>query len=138
MSGRPSRKSAEIGLFRPFSAFFALFQRVRRAPGKSRKRRKKAFLLRYPRISLNPHLLNPHLRHSKYSEFYNVSELRRACLRQEGVAQAVLPPGALFHVGAFALPPVPPNPTCLKWPSLQSLAVKKNFFFCKFWAVKNF
>ena len=48
-------------LFRPFSAFFALFRRVRRAPGKSRKRRKKAFFLRYPRISLNPHLLNPHL-----------------------------------------------------------------------------
>ena len=23
-------------------------------------------------------------------------------------------------------------------PSLQSLAVKKNFFLCKFWAVKNF
>ena len=65
MSGRPSRKSAEIGLFRPFSAFFALFRRVRRAPGKSRKRRKKAFFLRYPRICLNPHLLNPHLRHSK-------------------------------------------------------------------------
>ena len=59
MSGRPSRKSAEIGLFRPFSAFFALFRRVRRALGKSRKRRKKAFFLRYPRISLNPHLLNP-------------------------------------------------------------------------------
>ena len=65
MSGRPSQKSAEIGLFRPFSAFFALFRRVRRAPGKSRKRRKKAFFLRYPRIALNPHLLNPHLRHPK-------------------------------------------------------------------------
>ena len=26
----------------------------------------------------------------------------------------------------------------LAWPSLQSLAVKKNFFLCKFWAVKNF
>ena len=65
MSGRPSWKSAEIGLFRPFSAFFALFRRVRRAPGKSRKRRKKAFFLRYPQICLNPHLLNPHLRHSK-------------------------------------------------------------------------
>ena len=66
MSGRPSRKSAEIGLFRPFSAFLgrnALFRRVRRAPGKSRKRRKKAFFLRYPRISLNPHLLNAHLQH---------------------------------------------------------------------------
>ena len=63
MSGRPSWKSAEIGLFRPFPAFFALFRRVRRAPGKSRKRRKKAFFLRYPQICLNPHLLNPHLRH---------------------------------------------------------------------------
>ena len=59
MSGRPSWKSAEIGLFRPFSAFFALFRRVQRAPGKSRKRRKKAFFLRYPRISLNPPSLKP-------------------------------------------------------------------------------
>ena len=66
MSGRTSWKSAKIGLFRPFSAFFALFRRVRRAPGKSRKRRKKAFFLRYPQISLNPHLLNPHLRHSNF------------------------------------------------------------------------
>ena len=66
MSGRPAWKSAEIGQNRPFSnAFFAVFRRVPRAPGKSRKRRKKAFFLRYPRISLNPHLLNPHLRHSK-------------------------------------------------------------------------
>ena len=65
MSGRPSWKSGKIGLFRPFSAFFALFRRVRRAPGKSRKRRKKAFFLRYPQICLNPHLLNPHLRHPK-------------------------------------------------------------------------
>ena len=65
MSGRPFWKSAKIGLFRPFSAFFALFQRVRRAPGKSRKRMKKAFFLRYPQICLDPHLLNPYLRHSK-------------------------------------------------------------------------
>ena len=60
-------KSAFFALFlpfSPFSAFFALFRRVRRAIGKSRKRRKKAFFLRYPRISLNPHLLNPHLQHS--------------------------------------------------------------------------
>ena len=28
--------------------------------------------------------------------------------------------------------------TFLAWPPLQSLAVKKNFFLCKFWAVKNF
>ena len=59
MSGRPSWKSAEIGQNRPFSAFFALFRRVPRAPGKSRKRRKKAFFLRYPRISLNPPSLKP-------------------------------------------------------------------------------
>ena len=50
MSGRPSWKSAG-------SAFFALFGRVRRPPGKSRKR---PFCLRYPQICLNPHLLNPH------------------------------------------------------------------------------
>ena len=55
MSGRPSWKSAEISLFRSFSAFFALFRRVRGASGKSRKRRKKAFFLRYPQIYLNPH-----------------------------------------------------------------------------------
>ena len=65
MSGRPSWKSAEIGLFRPFSAFFAIFRRAGTAPGKSRKRRKKAFFFRFPWISLNPHLLNPHLRHPK-------------------------------------------------------------------------
>ena len=56
----------EIGRNRPFSPFFALFRRARRAPGKSRKRRKKAFFLRYPQICLNPHLLNPHLRHSNF------------------------------------------------------------------------
>ena len=66
MSGLPSWKSAEIGLFRPFSAFLALFQRARTAPGKSRKQRKKAFFLRYPRICLDPHLLNPHLRHPNF------------------------------------------------------------------------
>ena len=30
------------------------------------------------------------------------------------------------------------NNTSLAWPCLQSLAVKKSFIFCKFWAVKNF
>ena len=53
MSGHPSWTSAEIGPFHNFSAFFALFRR------KSRKRRKKAFFLRYPQICLNPHLSNP-------------------------------------------------------------------------------
>ena len=33
----------EIGRYRPFSAFFTLFRGVRRAPGKSRKRRKRPF-----------------------------------------------------------------------------------------------
>ena len=32
----------------------------------------------------------------------------------------------------------PQNFSMLAWPPLQSLAVKKNFFLCKFWAVKNF
>ena len=56
MSGRPSRKSAEIGLFRPFPEGL-------KSTWKSRKQRKKAFFLRYHRISFNPHILNPHLRH---------------------------------------------------------------------------
>ena len=30
------------------------------------------------------------------------------------------------------------NDKVLAWPCLQSLAVKKSFIFCKFWAVKNF
>ena len=50
MSGRPSCKSA-------FSALFALFRRVCRAPGKSRKQREKGlFFHRYPQIYLSPHL----------------------------------------------------------------------------------
>ena len=39
-----------------------------------------------------------------YSVFDSVSELRRACFRQERVARAVLPPAALFRAMAFALP----------------------------------
>ena len=38
---------------------------------------------------------------------YSVSELRRAYFRQTSVARAVLPPGALFRAGAFALAPTP-------------------------------
>ena len=52
----------------------------------------------------------PFWAHLFYSVLYNVLELRRACFRQERVALAVLPPGALFRARAFALPPVPPNP----------------------------
>ena len=78
MSGRPSWKSAEIGLFRPFSAFFARFRRARTAPGKSRKRRKKAHFLGFPPISLNPHLLNPHLRHSNFGRFHSSNNRKKA------------------------------------------------------------
>ena len=53
----------KIGRNRPFSPFFCLFrpfpEGAKSTWGKSRKRRKKAFLLRYPQICLNPHLLNP-------------------------------------------------------------------------------
>ena len=41
--------------------------------------------------------------------FYSVSEFRRACFRQARVARTVLPPGALFRAGAFALPPCAPK-----------------------------
>ena len=60
-----SWKLADIGLSRPFSAFFALYRSARTARGKSRKWRTKAFFLRYPRICFSPHLLNVYLRHSK-------------------------------------------------------------------------
>ena len=56
-----------VAFFALFVPFFALFWRVRGAPGKSIKRRKKAFFLRYPWICLNSPLLNPHLRHPKQS-----------------------------------------------------------------------
>ena len=51
--------------------------------------------------------------HLFYSVFYSVLALTRACFRQARVAQAVLPPGAFFHAGAFALPPrVPKSHMC--------------------------
>ena len=56
-------KSAKIALILPFSPFSGGSQEHLENPGFLRK---KAFFLRYPRISLNPHLLNPHLRHSKF------------------------------------------------------------------------
>ena len=52
-------KSAKIALFLPFSPFSGGCQEHLANPENG------AFFLRYPRISLNPHLLNPHLRHSK-------------------------------------------------------------------------
>ena len=57
----------EIGQNRPFSPFFCLFRPFpegAKSTWEIRKRRKKAFFLRYPQICLSPHLLNPHLRHS--------------------------------------------------------------------------
>ena len=51
----------------------------------------------------------PFWAHLFYSVFYHVSELRRACFRQARVARAMLPPGALFRAGAFALPPCAPK-----------------------------
>ena len=51
----------------------------------------------------------PFWAHLFYSVFYSVSELRRPCFRQARVARAVLPPGALFRAGAFALPPCAPK-----------------------------
>ena len=68
-------KSASFAFF---CLFFAQLRRVRRAPGKSRKRRKRAFFLRYPQICLNPHLLNPHLRHSKVFGLFFSAKLRVA------------------------------------------------------------
>ena len=74
-------KSAFFALFLPFSPFSGGCE-----AGKSRKRRKKAFFLRYPQICLNPHLLNPHSRHSK--EYFPVSG-RQAIPNQ--FAQAFFP-----------------------------------------------
>ena len=54
-----------------------------------------------PKWPLWPHLF--------YPAFYSVSELRRACFRRARVARAVLPPGALFRVGAFTFPPCAPK-----------------------------
>ena len=62
----------EIGRNRSFPAFFALFRRARRPPGKSRKSRKRAFFLRCPWICLNPHLLNPHLWHPNFGDTFGL------------------------------------------------------------------
>ena len=51
----------------------------------------------------------PFWTHLFCSVFYSVLELRRACFRQARVARAMLPPGALFRAGAFALPPCAPK-----------------------------
>ena len=51
---------------------------------------------------------------------YSVSELRRACFRQARVAQAVLPPGALFQASASAFPLCAPKSHMCPLPHLAS------------------
>ena len=70
----------EIGLLRPFSSFFCLFRPFSAFSAFSKgyeehvenpeKRRRKAFLVRYPGICLNHHLLKPHLRHPKLGKWH--------------------------------------------------------------------
>ena len=55
-------KSAKIALFLPFSPFSGGCEEHLENPENGGK---SPFFLRYPQICLNPHLLNPHLRHSK-------------------------------------------------------------------------
>ena len=58
----------EIGRNRPFVPFFCLFRPFPEGPNstwKIQKTEEKGLFLKYPRICLNPHLLNPHLRHPK-------------------------------------------------------------------------
>ena len=50
MSGRPSRKSAEIGLFRRFSAFFLPFPEGAKSTWKIKKTEEKGL---FPQISLD-------------------------------------------------------------------------------------
>ena len=60
----------EVGRNRPKSPFFCLFRPFpegAKSTWEIQKTKEKGFL-RYPRISLNPHLLNPHLRHSKQNK----------------------------------------------------------------------
>ena len=67
---------------RPKSAFFALFRRVGRAHGKSRKRRKRPFSSDILRFALAPiwHLLNPHLRHPNFCAIASdVVQMRFGC-----------------------------------------------------------
>ena len=56
-------KSAKVALFLPFSPFSRGCQEHLGNPENGGKR---PFSFRYPRISLNPHLFNPHLRHPKF------------------------------------------------------------------------
>ena len=63
VSGRPSWNRHFLALFLPFLPFSRGCEEPLANP---RKRRKKAFFLRCPQVSLNPHLLNPHWRHSKH------------------------------------------------------------------------
>ena len=63
----------EIGLFWSLSPFICLFRPFLEGPKSTweiRKMQEKAFLLRYPPICLNPHVLNPYLRHPKQRRWH--------------------------------------------------------------------
>ena len=64
MSGLPSRKSAEIGLFRPFPEGL-------NSTGKIQKKQQKGLFLGYPRICSKPHLLNPHSGNGKSARSFS-------------------------------------------------------------------
>ena len=59
--GRPSRKSPKSAFFALF-CLFALFPEGVKSTWEIQKTEEKGL---FPQICLNPHLLNPHLRHSK-------------------------------------------------------------------------
>ena len=65
LKGVPSWKSAEIGLFRLFSAFRSFPGGAKSSWEIQKTEEKGSDILRF---CLNPHLLNPHLRHSKKLE----------------------------------------------------------------------
>ena len=73
MSGRPSRKSAEIGLFRPFSAFFGPFPEGAKSTREIQKMEEKGL---FPQISsdfLKPPSLKPPFAALQLSSFETFS-----------------------------------------------------------------
>ena len=73
MSGRPSRKSAEISLFRPFSAFFALLPEGLKSTWKIQKTEEKGL---FPQISsdfLKPPSLKPPFAAPQQKSFFRKS-----------------------------------------------------------------
>ena len=76
---------------------------------------------------------NGHLGESLLLCIFTVSELRKACFRHQPrlarVAQAVLPPGALFHAGAFALFSFAPKSHMVLMSNVESRAQSQNLIF---------